>query len=504
VIEFNARIIMTMSWDTLLSPVRIRDLIKGTTSKNSDHRTPFQQDFDRLLFSTPVRRLQDKAQVFPLEPNDAVRTRLTHSMEVSTVARGIVLKVASLLGSQHPFSKRERDIHDIALAAGLVHDLGNPPFGHFGEDAIREWFITENGLGKKALASLDSCPQMRDDIAVHEGNARTIRLLCSLQILADRNGLNLTAATIAATMKYVAPSHLLSKAEVDHTRSKPGYLWSEAPVVTRVREATGTAETRHPIAFIVEAADDCVYSLCDLEDAVRKGILSWDELCGVLCDQICDQKEKDEAKRAERDKFEKWLQSFASVIDDRFSGSGLSPGMRARDDARALWLRTQGQGLIITQAAASFVARYDDIMNGTFKGELVADREYAPDAARLVKCCKKAAQRHVYPVRPNLELELKGRRVIHDLMDLLWLGLKDYQGEAPKAKSVAGKTWYLLSENYRTVFEADWATSVTDAEVRKVDACVLRQYLRLLLLTDYVGGMTDTFACTLHRSLTNG
>lgn len=487
---------MSMAWDRLLDSTRVRELDGGSGSK-ADHRTPYQQDYDRVVFSSPVRRLQDKAQVFPLEPNDAVRTRLTHSLEVSNVTRGIALKVADVFGKkekEHPFAVRKHDICDVAATAGLVHDLGNPPFGHFGEDAIREWFT--EGPGASALKALNSNEQMKADIAVYEGNARTIRLLCSLQVLADRYGLNLTAATLVASMKYVAPSHDLTDSTVDHTRSKPGYCWWEQPVVDKARDKTGIGTARHPIAFIVEAADDAVYSLCDLEDAVRKGILSWDELCNVLCDQCKD----DHTKKELRD----WLNLLSKSIDERFSKAGLNPGLRARDEARAIWFRTQGHGVIVDEAANAFVERYEEIMSGTFKGELVADARHAPKAARLIHCCKEAAREHVYPVRPNLELELRGRRVIHDLMDLLWMGIEKYDGKSPKAKNSGGKAWKLLSENYRALFEAEWAKSEVIANARKVDVCLLRQYLRLLLLTDYIGGMTDTFACTMHRSVGNG
>jgi dGTPase len=487
---------MRMSWDKLLHPTRIRDLARGTTKLTRDHRSEYQQDFDRVVFSSPVRRLQDKAQVFPLEPNDAVRTRLTHSLEVSTVGRGIVLKIAQHLGSDHPFSQRERDIHDVAVTAGLIHDLGNPPFGHFGEDAIREWFAKPNGPGAVALKPLRGHKQMTADILVHEGNARTIRLLCSLQVLADRYGLNPTAATVAAAMKYVAPSHKAGTPKNNHSRSKPGFLWWDQPIVDRVREVTGIGEMRHPIAFIVEAADDCVYSLCDLEDAVRKGILSWDELCTVLCEQVEGQ--------AEKAAFQKELKVVADEVDKRFDGSDLKPGLRARDDARAQWLRVKGQGVVVYEAAASFVARYAEIMRGRFAGELVMDAQFAPNAQRMVRSCKKAARKYVYPVRPNLELELRGREVIHDLMDLLWEGVRAFDGEGPPSRTAAGKAWNLLSENYRTLFEADWRSVEQTAKTRGVPQRVVKQYLRLLLLTDYIGGMTDTFACTLHRSLTNG
>ena len=482
---------MRTGWQQLLDSTRVREFF-GKSQGTLDHRTPYQQDFDRVVFSSPVRRLQDKAQVFPLEPNDAVRNRLTHSLEVSTVSRGIVIRIAALLGSDHEFSRRKQDISDVAATAGLVHDLGNPPFGHFGEDAIREWF--GGRTGKEALRRLGNNKQMIADIALHEGNARTIRLLCSLQVLADRFGLNLTAGTLAASMKYVAASHRVS--EQDHTRSKPGFCWWEQPVVEWAQKQTGIGDSRHPIAFIVEAADDAVYSLCDLEDAVRKGILSWAELCNALAAELSGD--------AKRKSLCAWLDSCSNKIDAWLKANDLEPGMRARDEARVIWFRTKGHGMIIDGAARSFTKRYSSIMNGDFKGELANDQRFSPEAASLIECCTKTARKLVYPVRPNLELELKGRRVIHDLMDLLWIGISKYNGESLKSKDTAGKAWKLLSENYKALFESEWRRSAETARERRVNVNVLRQYLRLLLLTDYVGGMTDTFACTLHKSLSNG
>src|SRR5947209_12013932 len=182
---------MVMKWTSLLNKSRPR-----TSTNPGDHRAEFERDFDRAVFSTPVKRLQDKAQVFPMEPHDSVRTRLTHSLEVSSVARGLVRKVCKefLLPARHIKEGQDRQIEAIAATCGLIHDLGNPPFGHSGEDAIQEWFrknITEGELRKL----LDNREELVRDFLLFEGNAQTLRIVAKLQVLADFQGLNLTFGT---------------------------------------------------------------------------------------------------------------------------------------------------------------------------------------------------------------------------------------------------------------------------------------------------------------------
>lgn len=262
---------MAMDWKKLLNAERPR---KSTSM--GDHRDQFERDFDRAIFSTPVKRLQDKAQVFPLEPHDAVRTRLTHSLEVSSVARGLGIAVGRwLLATNHIDSGMERSIEAITGASGLVHDLGNPPFGHSGEDAIREWFNTRFGE-KKLKTMLRRRAQLAQDFLNFEGNAQSLRLVSKLQILADFKGLNLTFGTLSALCKYTAPSHKAGS-KTDHARSKPGYFASENDLIKRIRAETGTGAARNPLTFLVEAADDIVYSVADVEDAVKKGVLTWSD-----------------------------------------------------------------------------------------------------------------------------------------------------------------------------------------------------------------------------------
>src|SRR3954447_23315233 len=167
-------------WDQLLSVERLR-------SSRSDirHRTEFERDYDRAIFSTPVRRLQDKAQVFPLEPHDAVRTRLTHSLEVSSVARGLARAASNwMLGKGLIQAGMDRQIEAIVATCGLIHDLGNPPFGHSGEDAIREWFKTffRKDENRAVVSGRD---EWRQDFLQFEGNAQTLRIVAKLQVLAD-------------------------------------------------------------------------------------------------------------------------------------------------------------------------------------------------------------------------------------------------------------------------------------------------------------------------------
>lgn len=180
-----------MDWPRLLSVERRRQ-----TTRPQDPRREFERDFDRAVFSTPVKRLQGKAQVFPLDPNDTIRTRLTHSLEVSSVARGLAGRIAEWLhGTGQIEPEMIRSIEAIAATCGLVHDLGNPPFGHAGENAIRSWFQQE--CGKELVATLrDKKEQFGQDFLKFEGNAQSLRLVATLHVLADYKGLNFTFGTL--------------------------------------------------------------------------------------------------------------------------------------------------------------------------------------------------------------------------------------------------------------------------------------------------------------------
>lgn len=478
-----------MNWKQLLSIKRIRELDGGRPSGVDDHRTPFQSDFDRVIFSEPVKRLQDKTQVFPLEPNDSIRTRLTHSLEVSCVARGMGQRVGRALHRTNPIDvsvEDARSIEDICGTAGLVHDLGNPPFGHFGEDAISAWFETE--IGKRAVEPLAKTPQMHDDFTRYEGNARTLRLLCHLQVLSDQYGLNLTAATLAASMKYVVPSFKADKNSKNHSHSKPGYCFSELEFVGLLRADLGVGNARHPLAYLVEAADDCVYSVCDIEDGVEKGIVSFDEVEQLLL----------EAARKNglpRDAIESVIKSARDVVD-RSSGPTLEG--RSHDRALMQMFRVLAIGKIVKSVCEAFIVRHDKILQGEYKGELVADKE-AIEALTLVKCAKTVGRSRIYSVRPNVELELRGGHILHGLLDRLW------QGFDPETKDSAGGKRYasLVSRSFRSVCEFEHnkaAEQLSDG----ITSQQTKRYYDLMLLTDYVGGMTDSFARDLYRSLTHG
>lgn len=461
---------MTMNWSKLLCKDRPR---KSTSP--GDHREEFERDLDRTTFSTPVKRLQDKAQVFPLDPHDAVRTRLTHSLEVSAVARGLGIKIGQwLIENNHINIGMERQIEAIVTTCGLVHDLGNPPFGHSGEDAIRHWFTTRFD-DNKLRNLLEDNNQLVQDFLLFEGNAQSLRLLTRLQILADFNGLNLTYGTLSASCKYISPSHESGK-EVDHAKSKPGYFASENGVIKDIREHTGTGGARNPLTYLVEVADDAVYSVADIEDAVKKGIVKWSEVEKELAGK------NDPVINSALEIKDKILMAGNGAIQDELSG-----------DVNASAFRTAVIGLTVNAAVLAFQKHYNDIMNGLYRGELVKDCE----AATLIKSLKLIGKSKVYCTPSNLKLELMGRHVICDLMDIFWEGASDLPvAGKPASRTFSGKAGALLSENYRSVFQHSLAT--------KSKTKLPEQYHRLQLVTDYVCGMTDTFATRLHSELTNG
>ncbi len=455
-----------MNWKSLLNPMRAKNLLgmsHKTAKPISDSRSEFDRDYGRAVFSTPVRRLQDKAQVFPFEPHDSVRTRLTHSLEVSTLCRSLVRRLSPFLETQGVDRAELEAIEVIATTCGLLHDIGNPPFGHSGEYSIQSWFAntaSSSPLLASALGGQES--QLYQDFAAFEGNAQTLRLVTCLQMLADRYGLNLTVGTLSALTKYLAPSHLIDTTR--HTHSKPGFFASEADLIAKVREAAATHDSRNPITFLVEAADDMVYSTVDLEDAVKKGILEWSDFVDIV-------------KPADQDLVER-CESYVATSPDLV-------GERTKDEAYAQVFRTFAMYQHVEAAALEFQANYDAIMAGGYSNELLS----VGKSSGLLSACKLLARQKVYVHSDVLKRELVGRSVIHGLLDAFWEGAR--QSPGAKLRTFAGKLYYLLSANYRQIFE--W-----NLELRKD---LPREYQQLQLVTDYVCGMTDSFAIALHREL---
>jgi len=276
-----------MSWNQLLDDTRLRVLRGGERSVTApgEARSEFERDRDRTVYSSPVRRLIGKTQVFPLDPNDHVRTRLVHSLEVSTVAEGLTSQVVrDVISKKETLSDvHSRAISKIAETCGLLHDAGNPPFGHAGELAIASWFQSrlkadtdQKGGSDTLFAALGgSDTQLAQDFLRFEGNAQTMRIIANSHLLGHDLGLNLTCATNAAARKYLASSTTADKKSSNHALTKPGYFSSEEPLLSMVGQCTGTQGRRHPVTFLVEAADDIVYSVVDIEDGVKKRILNW-------------------------------------------------------------------------------------------------------------------------------------------------------------------------------------------------------------------------------------
>jgi len=451
-----------MDWKTLLRPVR---LDRGT---GNDRLGEFQSDYARVIFSTPFRRLHDKAQVFPLESLDTVRTRLTHSLEVAIAARGIAIRVGKLLEADQRIEPEESQcIQEIAATCAVVHDLGNPPFGHAGEEAIQLWFKDFGQANRLTDA------QEREDLTNFEGNAQTIRLLTRLQLLGRRN-LDLTVGTLSAARKYIARSDQVGTPEFSDKQGykKPGHFKSENPQMKEVEEATGTAGSRNPISLMVEAADDIVYSVVDVEDAIRKGLASWAEFA-------------DHVKHWSGGAASELFQSIVNQCVTSFECAEPTTNSRSSEEFIQIY-RIYFVRHCLNEVAKAFDREYTRIMEGRFHGELYE----SSGVAGLVNASKSCAKKFVYPTGDVLRLEIRGKTIIHGLMESFHEAVVSGDVDRLSVKSFPDKAFKLLSDNYRSVYREDTASGAMS-----------REYCQKKLVADYVAGMTDSFASDLYRDL---
>jgi len=457
-----------MNWPRLISCTR-----DGPSDHPSGDRTDFEDDLGRVVFSTPVRRLQDKTHVFPLEPHDSVRTRLTHSLEVSSVARDLSQAACRRMADVIPH-EYSHPVSTIAATCALLHDVGNPPFGHAGEKAIQDWFLHKL-TQDRTLATLFTADgaflPLAQDFIQFDGNAQMVRLASRLQVLGGASGLNLTFGTLSAACKYVVSAR--DTRPDMHERSKPGFFETERALIERVQQETGTGVSRNPITYLVEAADDIVNVCIDLEDGVRKRVFRWQEMVDEL----------------ERYGAGGEAVSLKKGVQDLLGKGGLASS--GAGDVFAQAFRMNLMSRLIPAALDEFQNAYEEIMTGEYGHELVKRSRLGG----LYTACKEVVKRHIFCSPEVLRLEIMGRRVIHDLLDLYWEGVAP---EHRDEKAFSNKLYSIVSDNYRDAYEQDLHRNFPT-----IDPAAKRHYLQLRLVCDQVAGMTDAYAVRQHRVLVN-
>lgn len=485
-----------IKWDILLNEERKR---QSQGSKNNeldidqnliDHRNEFEKDFDRLISSSSVRRLQDKAQVFPLQENDFTRTRLTHSMEVSGIARSFGRWLEDWLMKNNKLSEKKiGQIPAILASAGIAHDLGNPPFGHYGEDVIKNWFANKFKIHSeerkkqtkedKEIYSinyfLDQLTNAeKNDFLNFDGNAQSVRILTKLQFLNDQYGLNLSYGTLSVLFKYP-----WSSSELRDDKSKFGYLQKDRDIAEEVISKTiDLGGGRNPLTFFLEAADDIAYRGADVEDGVKKNVIKW---------EIEFHKVMKKLESLDLPGHQKIIEKH----DSTFKKQVPNPELISVQNFR-VWI----QGILITEAKRIFVNNYHKIMEGTFKGELLDGDEKAEAIIEVLK----SLAFDCFSCKEVLTLELVGDKVISDLLDIFVDACLaeidvDKKGNI-KSKGKNEKIIKMISDNFLHVSMLEYSTGK-----KKTSFNDLTTYERLLLVTDFISGMTDSFAVDLHQKL---
>lgn len=466
-----------MEWNQLLCEDRIRNYKPGNNS--GDLRTEFEKDYHRIIGSASFRRLQDKTQVFPLDKSDFIRTRLTHSLEVSSLAKSlgqnIGRKIIQDIGDPSFQESYQTDICDILQCAGLLHDIGNPPFGHFGETVIREWFIKNLGrltYKEKTLEEL-LLPQMKEDLYHFEGNTQALRLVTKLHYLVDEHGMNLTKALLGTIIKYPVSSLEINKNSGNIKDKKMGYYYAERDIFADLQESLGTHGARHPLAYVLEAADDIAYRTADIEDAFKKGCITFGQLVQEL--KECG---KGEAADSE---YVRMVES----LEERYRKAVERGIAQPENHAVQNWV-IRVQGRLIACATYGFAKNYKEIMNGTYRFDLF----HGTYGEHMAKVLGDIAYRYAFISKPILKLEIAAETMMDFLLER-YVDAVIYYDTDRKLNAVQEKMVALISDNYKAIYKI---YSQDKDEIEKL-------YLRLLLVTDSICGMTDSYAKTLYQEL---
>ena len=506
-----------MNWEQLLCTRRSRQSRGGG---EADLRSPFEKDYQRIIISPSFRRLQDKTQVFPLDQSDFVRTRLTHSLEVSSFAKSLGQKVCATLMQERPdFSptpQQASQIEDVLLCAGLLHDIGNPPFGHFGETTIRSYFekAFEEIEYKGRLLGDWLTEQMRADFCRFEGNAQALRLLSKLHFIVDEHGMNLTFAVLSSIIKYPISSLDIDK-NLGISHKKMGYFWAERELFLDICEALGTLKQvsdnfdapssgvaqmgfpgvspryeamRHPLTFLLEAADDIAYTTADIEDAYRKHMISYAALKEALIHLL----EKEEVKSLPASQY-RALTQLVQSLEDKLKDAEEKGYVEAELFAVRNWL-IACQTLLLNDVSEAFVEEVESIMSGRYEKALGTGRV----SGFLISLLGDLARREVFESKMITRMEIAADVVLTYLLDR-FVRAALYFGEAPQVgqkssqlSPIEERLMRIVSENYRYSYQVH-AAGKSETE---------RLYLRLMLITDFICGMTDSYARNLYLHMT--
>ena len=467
-----------MNWKNILCEDRIRQFSKSTSSR--DLRTEFEKDYHRIISSAAFRRLQDKTQVFPLDKNDYVRTRLTHSLEVSSFARSLGQSVGqSIINNKlsKDFSYEQREsISDILECAGLIHDIGNPPFGHFGESAIQDWcknnFVKLTFKEKKIDEILSD--EQKNDFYHFEGNAQALRVVSKLHFLVDENGMNLTKALLSTIIKYPVNSTGIDKYSGNIRTKKMGYFDADKDIFENVDASVGSNGNRNPLTYLLEAADDIAYLTADIEDSLKKGMISLDTLILEINKRISKSQNKEAADFAGQC-LEKLNKKYEKATDKNLS----EPDVYAIEN----WMVIV-QGQVLQLVTDCFVDNYESIMAGTFAKSLIEGSK----ASLLMDILGDIAFKYTFTSKPIYKLEIAADTILNFLLDKFMKAVLYYDTDE-KLSVVDKKIISMISRDYMHIYHY-YSEGKSESD---------RLYLRLLLVTDYICGMTDSFAKNLYQ-----
>jgi dGTPase len=434
-----------VNWQQLLSAERI-----GQKSSSEKLRSAFEQDYDRIIFSHPFRRLQDKTQVHPLPEHDFVHTRLTHSLEVSSVGRSLGRKAGEEILKKHSLLAKEFSPFDfgaIVAAASLAHDLGNPPFGHAGEDAISDFFL-QNDFGLSFKEKVNGAEWV--DLSTFEGNAQGFRIINS-----NDYGLKLTMATLGAFTKYPCQALLPSRDKSKKSQKKFGYFQSEKEVFNEVATQLGLIKTsdnswcRHPLTFLVEAADDICYSIIDLEDGCRLGLISFDET----------------------------VQLLANILKEDFKPDKLN--QINGQNAKVGVLRALAINKLVEECSNVFLTHEEEILAGTFDKALSDECIFKQALAEI----SNISVQKIYRARHVVEIEASGHEVLPGLLREFTEAGMHLMGNSHSRKYQ--NLLLLLPEEIKTNIKLQPGN----------------HYNMLRNIVDFVSGLTDRYALILYRKI---